>query len=99
MCIGIGELCVLGCRDDGLVGVVVREIDIGLLLNGSIVPAVIDTQGYEIDVVTLHAAGLYGRILRFEIASELRPIMPSIGFREDSKVARLILWELCVEGL
>ena len=89
----------LGCGDDGLVGIVVGEVDISLLLNGGVVPAVVDAQGYESDVVTLDGAGLDCCILRFKIASKLRPIMSSIGFGEDSEVATLVLGELCVEGL
>ena len=68
----------LGFGDDGLVGIVVGEIDVGLLLNGGVVPAVVDAQGYKIDIVTLHASGLDGRVLRFEVASKLRSIMSSV---------------------
>lgn len=89
----------LGGSDDGLIGIVVGEIHVCLLLDGGIVPAIIDTQRYQIDVVTLHAAGLDGRVLRFEIAGKLGPVMSSIGFRENSKVATLVLGKLCVEGL
>ena len=40
--VGVGELGVLGCGDDGFVGVVVGEVDVGLFLDGGIVPAVVD---------------------------------------------------------
>ena len=89
----------LGGRDDWLIGIIVGEIHVGLLLNGGIVPAVVDAQGYEIDIVTLHASRFYGRILRFEVTSKLRAIMSSIAFREDSELSTLVLGELCVEGL
>lgn len=69
LCVGVGELGVLGCGDDGFVGVVVGEVDVGLLLNRGIVPAVVDAQSYEIDVITLDAAGLDGGVLGLEIAS------------------------------
>ena len=42
LCVGVGELGVLGFGDDGFVGVVVGEIDVGLLLDGGVVPAVVD---------------------------------------------------------
>ena len=76
--VGVGELGVLGGGDYGLVGVVVGEVDVGLLLNGGIVPAVIDAQRYEINVFALHASGLDGGVLRFKVASEFGAIMPSI---------------------
>ena len=66
---------------------------------GACLPAVVDTQGYKIDIFTLHTAGLDGRVLPFKVASELRPIMPSVGFGEYPEVAILVLGELCVEGL
>ena len=97
--VGVGELCVLGGGDDGPVGVVVGEVDVGLLLDGRIVPAVVDAQGYEIDVVTLQAAGFDGRVLRFEVACEFRPIVSSVGFGEDPEGATLVLGELSKECL
>lgn len=68
----------LGCGDDWLIGIIVGEIHVGLLLNGGIVPAVVDSQGYEIDIITLHTSGFYGRILRLKIIGKLRPIMSSV---------------------
>ena len=73
----------LGSSDDGLVGIVVGEIDVCLLLNGGIEPAVVDAKGYQIDVFTLHTAGLDGRVLRLKVTGKFWGIMPPITLTKD----------------
>lgn len=89
----------LGGCDDGFVGVVVGEVDVGLLLDRGVVPAVVDAEGYEVDVVAFYGASFDCCVLRFEVASKLGPVMSAVGFGEDAKVPRLVLGELGVEGL
>ena len=73
----------LGSSDDGLVGIVVGEIDVCLLLDGGIEPAVVDAQGYQIDIVTLHAAGFDGRVLRLKVTGKFRTVVPTVRFGKD----------------
>lgn len=65
----------LGGGDYWLVSVVEGVVDVGLLLNGGIVEAIVDPQGYEINVLALHGSGLYGGVLRFEVARKLGAVM------------------------
>ena len=97
--VGGGELRVLGRGDDGLVRVVVGEVDVGLLLDGGVVPAVVDAQGDEVDVVALDAPGFDGRVLGLEVGGELTPVVTAIALGEEPEGSVLVLGELCVEGL
>ena len=74
----------LGSCDDRFIGIVVGKVHICLLLNGRIEPPVVDAQSYQVDILTFHAARLDRRVLRFEVASELRPIMSAVRFSEDT---------------
>ena len=85
--------------DEGLVAVAVAVVDIGFLLKGGVEPAVVDSEGDEFDVLARYAAGCDGRILLLKVVCKLWAVMTAIGFREDAKVAVLVLRELCIEGL
>ena len=97
--VGVGEGSVLGGGDHGFVGIAVGEVDVGFLLEGGVEPAVVDSQGDELDVLTLDFAGRDRCVLAFEVIGEFGAIMPAVAFGEDSEVAVLVLRELRVEGL
>ena len=53
-------------------------VDVGLVLDFRVEPAVIDAQGYEVDVCAGYAAGFDGCVLAFEVGGEFWAVMSSI---------------------
>ena len=85
--------------DEGFVGVGVREVDIGLLLQGRVEPTVVDAQSDELDLLAFDGAGGDFGVLGFEVVGELGAVVTAVGFGEDAEVAVFILGELGVESL
>lgn len=68
---GVHEVGGLGCRDEWFVGVVQGEVDVFGFLEGGVEPAVVDTEGDELDLFALDTAGRNGRVLGFDVACKL----------------------------
>ncbi len=65
----------LSSCDDGLVSVVVAEVDIGFLLKCGIEVTVVDAQSNEFDVLAFDRALGNGSVLGLKIRCELRAVM------------------------
>jgi len=58
---------VFRCSNELRVGVVVAEINIGLLLDDGIVPAIVDAECNQRDILAFDGAGRDSRVLRLEV--------------------------------
>lgn len=97
--ISIGVLSMLGRRDERLIAVVVRVVNVGKLLDLGVEPSVVDTEGDEVDLLAIDATGIDFCILLLEIVRELWPVMTSVRLCEDTKVSILVLGKLRIESL
>jgi hypothetical protein len=61
------ERVVLRFADDWSVRIVVAEIDVGLVLNDGIIPAIVDSKGDEVDLLPGYRTAFDGGILRLEV--------------------------------
>ena len=68
----------LGSGDERLVGVAVAEIDVGLFLQDWIKPAVVDTEGYQLDVLSTDGLGRDGGVLGFEVGGKFWAVVSAI---------------------
>ena len=89
----------LGRRDERLIAVVVRVVNVGKLLDLGVEPSVVDTEGDEVDLLAIDATGIDFCILLLEIVRELWPVMTSVRLGEDTKVSILVLGKLRIESL
>ena len=69
---------VLALGDDFVVSVVHAEVEICLVADDGISPAVVDTKSHKIDLFALHGALVNGGILLLKIVCELWAIVTSI---------------------
>jgi hypothetical protein len=65
--VGVGVRVVIRLADEGFVGVVVAEIDVRLVLEDRVIPAVIDGEGNEVDLLALYGSTINGIVLGFEV--------------------------------
>jgi hypothetical protein len=65
--VGVGVRVVIGLANEGLVGVVVAEIDVRLVLEDRVVPAVVDGKGNEVDLLALYGSAINGIVLGLEV--------------------------------
>lgn len=62
-------------------------------------PAVVDTEGDEVDLLALDLARVDGGILLLKVECELWAVVASVRLGKDAKVPSFVLWELGIEGL
>lgn len=76
--VGAQEAGALRVVDELLVRVVVTEIDVCLFLDCRVDPAVVDTEGNQVDVFTRDRSGLDGGVLVLDVRGEFGAIVPTI---------------------
>lgn len=60
----------LRCRDEGFVGVVVGEVNVGFLLDDRVVPSIVDPESYKRYILAGDGARCNGCVLGFEVCSK-----------------------------
>ena len=70
----VGHLGVVACAlaggDDLVVGIVVGVVDVGLVLDDWIVPAVVDAEGDKVDLLAADASGGDLAVLALEVSGK-----------------------------
>lgn len=82
-----------------LVGVVVRIIDVRLVLNGRIVPSIVDTKSNEINFLAIYATIGNLAVLTLDVACKFWSVVAAVRFSEDAEVTALVLRKVLVECL
>jgi hypothetical protein len=62
-------------------------------------PAVVDTKGYEVDLLALNLSSINSSVLLLKVKRKLGTIMSTIRLSKKTKVTVLILRKLSVESL
>lgn len=76
--VGVGVGGVLRSSDDGLVGIVIGEVDVGLVLERRVKPSVVDAEGNQLDVLAFHGTTRYGGVLLLKIVGEFWTVVSSV---------------------
>ena len=76
--VGVHVFLALAPADQLAVGVVVAEIDVGLLLDTGVIPAIVDAEGDDVDLLAFNGTGLDSRVLLFDVMRELGTVVAAI---------------------
>lgn len=98
-CVGSVKRLVLSSSDELAVGVVVRKLNVGLVLDRLIVETIVDAKSNEVDLLTSNTAAVNGLVLGLNVVGKLGAVVTTVTFSEDTEIAALILRELCKERL
>lgn len=70
--------------DQGAVAVVVGKVNVRLLLDFGVEQPVVDTEGNEVDLLSLYGTGFDALVLLLDVGSELGAVVTSVGLFNQS---------------
>lgn len=90
------EASALGGVDELLVRVIVAEFNVGFLLDCRVNPAIVHTEGDEVDVLACNGSGLDGGVLFLDVRGEFGAVVSTVGLIHFS--FSMFLVDLVKEG-